>query len=327
MLPAPPRPLNSPRHPVSLGRCCRATRPSPRDRRRAHEADRRGRPASARGCSGSASRSTARRRRAEIPPAMPGLLGACALAHRRTEHRSTACPGRTSTLISEMSHYRLWWPWLRAFEAAALAEGEEWRCEVQPPVPYAGAVPRRHRARRGAGAGVGRRQRGRGGRCHPPLDEGFRGARPRCTARSRRGTRPCRWSPGLPPPSPVSAMTGSSTRGPASSSPALSSRSWATRQPWREVLVPPDPGLRRRCGDRCGDRLDLRGQGDHRRRGHRLGRRHHGDGFGGAVDRKGPRGGQTGGGPGARDLDVVAQARGHRRQRRDTARRRPRRRR
>ena len=25
---------------------------------------------------------------------------------------------------------------MRAFEAAALAEGEEWRCEVQPPVPY-----------------------------------------------------------------------------------------------------------------------------------------------------------------------------------------------
>ena len=41
------------------------------------------------------------------------------------------------TLISEVSHYRLWWPCLRAFEAAALAAGEEWRCEVQPPVPYA----------------------------------------------------------------------------------------------------------------------------------------------------------------------------------------------
>ena len=38
------------------------------------------------------------------------------------------------TLISEVSHYRLWRPWLRAFDAAALAEGEEWRCEVQLPV-------------------------------------------------------------------------------------------------------------------------------------------------------------------------------------------------
>jgi hypothetical protein len=38
--------------------------------------------------------------------------------------------------ISQVSNYRVWWPWLRAFEASALAEGEEWRCEVQPPVPY-----------------------------------------------------------------------------------------------------------------------------------------------------------------------------------------------
>lgn len=39
-------------------------------------------------------------------------------------------------LISEVSHYRRWWPWLRSFDAAALAAGEEWRCMVQPPVPY-----------------------------------------------------------------------------------------------------------------------------------------------------------------------------------------------
>jgi uncharacterized protein YndB with AHSA1/START domain len=39
-------------------------------------------------------------------------------------------------LISEVSEYRTWWPWLRAFDAVALATGEEWRCEVQPPVPY-----------------------------------------------------------------------------------------------------------------------------------------------------------------------------------------------
>ena len=41
------------------------------------------------------------------------------------------------TLISEVSAYKAWWPWLRTFEASALAEGAEWRCEVQPPVPYA----------------------------------------------------------------------------------------------------------------------------------------------------------------------------------------------
>jgi uncharacterized protein YndB with AHSA1/START domain len=39
-------------------------------------------------------------------------------------------------LISEVSQYRTWWPWLRSFEGGALASGEEWRCEVQPPVPY-----------------------------------------------------------------------------------------------------------------------------------------------------------------------------------------------
>jgi uncharacterized protein YndB with AHSA1/START domain len=39
-------------------------------------------------------------------------------------------------LISEVSQYRNWWPWLRVFDGAALAMGEAWRCEVQPPVPY-----------------------------------------------------------------------------------------------------------------------------------------------------------------------------------------------
>ena len=44
--------------------------------------------------------------------------------------------GEVWALISEVSLYRSWWPWLRVFEAAALAETEHWRCEVQPPVPY-----------------------------------------------------------------------------------------------------------------------------------------------------------------------------------------------
>ena len=39
-------------------------------------------------------------------------------------------------LISDVSNYRRWWPWLREFDAGALAPGEEWRCQVQPPVPY-----------------------------------------------------------------------------------------------------------------------------------------------------------------------------------------------
>jgi Polyketide cyclase / dehydrase and lipid transport len=40
------------------------------------------------------------------------------------------------SLISDVSRYRSWWPWLRGFDGAALAKGEEWRCQVQPPVPY-----------------------------------------------------------------------------------------------------------------------------------------------------------------------------------------------
>jgi uncharacterized protein YndB with AHSA1/START domain len=43
---------------------------------------------------------------------------------------------QTWSLLSDVSNYRNWWPWLRVFDAAALAPGEEWRCEVQPPVPY-----------------------------------------------------------------------------------------------------------------------------------------------------------------------------------------------
>jgi uncharacterized protein YndB with AHSA1/START domain len=44
--------------------------------------------------------------------------------------------GEAWSLISDVSNYRNWWPWLRELDAAALASGEEWRCVVQPPVPY-----------------------------------------------------------------------------------------------------------------------------------------------------------------------------------------------
>jgi uncharacterized protein YndB with AHSA1/START domain len=39
-------------------------------------------------------------------------------------------------VISDVDAYRSWWPWLRRFQASALAEGERWHCEVQPPLPY-----------------------------------------------------------------------------------------------------------------------------------------------------------------------------------------------
>jgi hypothetical protein len=31
--------------------------------------------------------------------------------------------------------YTNWWPWLSACDARSLAAGEEWRCEVHPPIP------------------------------------------------------------------------------------------------------------------------------------------------------------------------------------------------
>jgi uncharacterized protein YndB with AHSA1/START domain len=38
--------------------------------------------------------------------------------------------------LCSVEDYRLWWPWLRDFDARALAVGEEWHCAVQPPLPY-----------------------------------------------------------------------------------------------------------------------------------------------------------------------------------------------
>jgi hypothetical protein len=40
------------------------------------------------------------------------------------------------SLIGEVEGFRSWWPWLRQFEGQGLAVGDEWRCTVQPPVPY-----------------------------------------------------------------------------------------------------------------------------------------------------------------------------------------------
>ncbi len=40
------------------------------------------------------------------------------------------------SLIGQVQGFRSWWPWLRQFEGQGLAVGDEWRCTVQPPVPY-----------------------------------------------------------------------------------------------------------------------------------------------------------------------------------------------
>jgi len=65
------------------------------------------------------------------PPAMrPGTI--------TKEHRYEIPVGRADVwaLISSVGEYQQWWPWLRSFRAAGLLAGEEWQCEVQPPLPY-----------------------------------------------------------------------------------------------------------------------------------------------------------------------------------------------
>jgi len=55
-----------------------------------------------------------------------------------TEHRYELPVGRDIVwaLICDVDAYRQWWSWLRKFDAASLGVDEEWRCEVQPPLPY-----------------------------------------------------------------------------------------------------------------------------------------------------------------------------------------------
>lgn len=38
--------------------------------------------------------------------------------------------------MADVDSFKLWWPWLRTFDARALATGDEWRCTVRPPLPY-----------------------------------------------------------------------------------------------------------------------------------------------------------------------------------------------
>lgn len=54
--------------------------------------------------------------------------------------RTYHLPGRADDVwrrLARIEDYRSWWPWLRRFEARALAAGDVWRCTLRPPVPYA----------------------------------------------------------------------------------------------------------------------------------------------------------------------------------------------
>ena len=47
-----------------------------------------------------------------------------------------AAPPALWAALGSVDDYPSWWPWLRRFDARALAQGEEWRCTVKPPLPY-----------------------------------------------------------------------------------------------------------------------------------------------------------------------------------------------
>jgi uncharacterized protein YndB with AHSA1/START domain len=55
-----------------------------------------------------------------------------------TEHRYDLPVSRDVVweLISDVDRYKEWWSWLRIFDAQGLVASDEWRCEVQPPLPY-----------------------------------------------------------------------------------------------------------------------------------------------------------------------------------------------
>jgi hypothetical protein len=55
-----------------------------------------------------------------------------------TDHRYELPLGLETvwSLINGVERYPSWWPWLRQFEGGGLSVGDEWRCTVQPPVPY-----------------------------------------------------------------------------------------------------------------------------------------------------------------------------------------------
>jgi hypothetical protein len=38
--------------------------------------------------------------------------------------------------LTQVEHYRDWWPWLRQFDGERFAAGERWRCVVKAPLPY-----------------------------------------------------------------------------------------------------------------------------------------------------------------------------------------------
>jgi uncharacterized protein YndB with AHSA1/START domain len=51
-------------------------------------------------------------------------------------HEVASPPGELWSVFERVDQYPRWWPWLRRFDADELAAGEEWSCEVRPPLGY-----------------------------------------------------------------------------------------------------------------------------------------------------------------------------------------------
>ena len=51
-------------------------------------------------------------------------------------HSFSVSPDDLWEAMVRVDAYRGWWPWLRSFDAVALAPGEVWTAVVQPPLPY-----------------------------------------------------------------------------------------------------------------------------------------------------------------------------------------------
>jgi uncharacterized protein YndB with AHSA1/START domain len=45
-------------------------------------------------------------------------------------------PQQLWSVIEDTTGFQRWWPWLRRFDAKGFVAGDEWRCLVQPPLPY-----------------------------------------------------------------------------------------------------------------------------------------------------------------------------------------------
>ena len=56
--------------------------------------------------------------------------------HSDRRHSFSVSPEELWDVMVRVDSYREWWPWLRSFDAPALATGEVWTAVVQPPLPY-----------------------------------------------------------------------------------------------------------------------------------------------------------------------------------------------